>query len=45
MLWLQIICKVITGWRPSVPDDSHPSYVALMTDCWWAFPSSYLIFY
>ncbi|KAK9904772.1 hypothetical protein WJX75_002233 [Coccomyxa subellipsoidea] len=30
----QIICKVITGWRPSVPDDSHPSFVALMTDCW-----------
>ncbi|BDA49710.1 probable mitogen-activated protein kinase kinase kinase 12 at C-terminar half [Coccomyxa sp. Obi] len=30
----QIICKVITGWRPSVPEGSPPSYVALMSDCW-----------
>ncbi|CAL8464410.1 g3945 [Coccomyxa elongata] len=30
----QIICKVITGWRPSVPEGSPPTYVALMTDCW-----------
>jgi hypothetical protein len=33
---MQIICKVITGWRPTVPEDAPPAYVELMTACWCA---------
>ena len=37
MTWrvqLQIILKVITGWRPNTPDGAPPTFVAIMTDCW-----------
>ncbi len=32
----QIICKVITGWRPQVPPGAPEGFADLMTACWYA---------
>ena len=31
---VQIICKVITGWRPEIPKGSPQAFVDLMCACW-----------
>ncbi|BDA49709.1 probable LIM domain-containing serine/threonine-protein ki at C-terminar half [Coccomyxa sp. Obi] len=35
----QIICKVMTGWRPEVPEGCPSGYTDIMVACWHANPA------